>query len=190
MKTIHKLLLCAALLSAGPLPAADSGDDVYKEDAISPYIDTLPDEVSEPEEQKLVIPPYPRQQDLIEIDVGRYGYPYRVFVDAASLSVGKDRIVRYTAVLRSRSGVDNVSFEGIRCPRHQFKRYAYGSGGRFYPRSNADWERIHQIRQDIYRKVLADEYFCPLPAGDQVQQILGKLRRSGSARDSFAGDEE
>jgi hypothetical protein len=190
MKIPASLLLCALLLQAGPLPAADSDDDVYKEDAIRSYIDTLPEEVAEPEEEKMAIPPYPREQDLVEVDVGRYGYPYRLFVDAASVSVGKDRIIRYTALLRSKSGVDNVSYEGIRCPRHQFKRFAYGSGGRFYPASSSDWKRIHQTRQDIYRKVLADEFFCPLPGGDQAAQIVARLRRSGTAPGAFPGEGE
>lgn len=191
MKLIPRLLLCVLLLPAGPSLAIDSDDDVYKEDAIRSYVDTLPEEIAEPEEEKLAIPPYPREENLIEVDVGRYGYPYRVFVDAASLSVGKDRVVRYTTVLRSPSGVDNVSYEGIRCPRSQFKRYAYGSGGEFYPATRTDeWKRIHQTRQDLHRKLLADEYFCPLPAGDQVAQILARLRRSASASDSFSRGEQ
>lgn len=187
MKFPARLLLCALLLQAGPSSAADSDDDVYKEDAIRSYVDTL-EEAAEPEEQKLVIPPYPREKDLLEVDIDRYGYPYRLFIDAASLSVGDDRIVRYTALLRSKTGVDNVSYEGIRCPRHEYKRYAYGSGGKFYPATAGDWTRIHQTRQDLYREVLANSYFCPLPTGDQTAVIIARLKRSGSLSDSFGTD--
>jgi CNP1-like family len=189
MKSISKLLLCALLLSsAGPLPAAGSDDDVYKEDAIKPFLDRLPEEVPQPEEEPVVIPPYPLEKNLVKMDIDRYGYAYQAYVDTASLSVGKDRVVRYTVVLRSPAGVDNVSYEGLRCTRNEFKRYAYGSGGRFYPVTNPDWQRIHQVRQDIYRKVLADEYLCPIPGGNQVAQILARFERS--TRDRFPGDRE
>lgn len=187
MKFFSSLLLCALLLAAGPSPAADSDDDVYKEDAIRPYIDRMPTEDETPKEQKLVIPPWPQEKNLVEIDIGRYGFNYRLLVDTASVSVGDDRIVRYTAVLRSKSGVDNVSFEGIRCPRYQFKRYAYGSDGKFYTVGASDWTRIHQTRQDIYRRLLADEYFCPLPSGDPAAVIVDKLKRS--ARDVYPEQE-
>jgi len=186
MKSISWLLLCTLLLATGPSPAADYDDDVYKEDAIKPYIEALP-EAKAPKEQELVIPPWPEEKHLVEIDIGRYGYAYRLLIDTASVSVGADRIVRYTAVLRSKSGVDNVSYEGIRCVQYQFKRYAYGSGGTFYPVSGGDWKRIHQTRQDIYRKLLADEFFCPLPGGDQAKVIVSKIKRS--ARDSYPEQE-
>lgn len=186
MKSISGLLLCALLLSAGSAPAADSDDDVYKEDAIRHYIDNLP-EKAEPKEQKLVIPPWPQEKNLVEIDIGRYGYSFRLLVDTASISVGEDGVVRFTAVLRSNSGVDNVSYEGIRCARQQYKRYAYGSGGTFYPVGAADWKRIHQTRQDIYRQVLADGFFCPVPSGDAAATIVRKL--NVAAHDTYPEQE-
>lgn len=178
MNFISVLLLCLSLLSVSPLRAADNDDDVYQEDAIKPFLDTLPEAGDEEKEQPLVLPPYPHEENLIEVDSARYGFPYRLFVDSASLSVGEDRVVRYTAVLRSDSGVDNVSFEGIRCVRRQFKRYAYGSVGQFYPLANNDWQYIRQTRQDIFRKLLADDYFCPLPVGDQAAELVKRLKHS------------
>jgi hypothetical protein len=191
MKPAIRILFCALLLSAGPLPAAvDSDDDVYKEDAIRPYVDQQSEETKDAEDLPLVIPPYPSPENLLEVDISRYGYPYRLFVDAGSVTVGDDRIVRYTAVLRSPSGVDNVSYEGVRCSGSRYKRYAYGSGGKFYPATGSQWKRIHQTRQDAHRKVLVDEYFCPLPGGDQAAQIVARLRRSGSTNDSFSRGEQ
>jgi hypothetical protein len=189
MKASAKLFLCAALLCAPARAADDPVGDVYKEEAIQPYIDRLPDEPEAGAERPVEIPAYPREQDLVEVEVGKHGYNYRVFVDSSSLSAGDDQIL-YTAVLRSPSGVDNVSYEGIRCARHQFRRYAYGSGGRLHPLSNGGWQRIHRNRQNVYRNVLADEYFCPLPSGDAVAQIRARLERSGGGRDSFSAGEE
>ena len=183
-------LLVFLLLSPGLVSGASDDDDVYKEDAIKHHI-YKPPPGSEWKEQGLVVPPYPSDDNLISIDVGQYDFPYKVFVDSASLSVGKDRVVRYTVVLRSKSGVDNVSFEGIRCNRNQYKRYAYGTNGQFYPLPVNDWAFIRRQRQDIYRTVLYNEFFCPLPTGDAVAVIRSKLKSSGNDdRYIFSGDKE
>ncbi len=178
MKFLKLLLLTAALSAAAQAHAANGDDDVYEEDALQHSLDNAPDETAQKEkEQALVLPPYPKDENLLEVDVARYDFPYRLYIDTASLSVGEDRIVRYTAVLRSQSGVDNISFEGMRCPSHEFKRYAYASGGRFHTIEGAQWQRMRKTRQDYFRRVLADDYFCPLPGADQVAGIIRKLRR-------------
>lgn len=189
MKRTAVFAIFMVLLSAWPLWAHSEDDDIYGEDAIQRYKDRMPDK-PEWREQGLVIPPWPRDADLIGIDIERPDFPYRVFVDGASLSVGKDDgVVRFTAVLRSRSGVDNVSFEGIRCTRHQYRRYAYGSGGKFHEIPHSAWKWLSHSRQDIYRNVLADRYLCPVPTGDPVPQLLGKLKK-GDDRYIFQGDLE
>ncbi len=188
MKYLRLLLLLIPLLAAAQARAADGDDDIYQEDALKPLLDKLPSEKDqEKKEQALVLPPYPSEKNLLEVDVARFDFPYRLFIDSASLSVGDDRIVRYTAVLRSQSGVDNISFEGIRCPSHEFKRYAYASGGRFHVLGGAQWQRIHSTRQDYFRRVLADDYLCPLPGADQVAGIIHKLKRktSGLSQDDL-----
>jgi hypothetical protein len=103
-----------------------------------------------------------------------------LLVDTGSMSVGEDRVVRYTVVLRSGAGVDNISFEGLLCSRNQYKRYAYGSGGAFHPLANTDWQRIRHNRQDVYRRVLED-YLCPLPGGDPVPQLVKRLKHRDAA---------
>jgi hypothetical protein len=131
---------------------------------------------SEWEEDALVMPPYPPADNLIEVDLSLPEFPFTLFIDPQSLSVGKDRVIRYTAVLRSRNGVENVSYEGILCRHSKVKRYAYGSGGRFRPVRNGDWRFIRKDGQDRFRTELVDDYFCPLPLGDTERQILDKLK--------------
>jgi len=188
MRKITAFMVCVLLLSAGSLRAAFGDDDVYGEDAIKAYKDRLPDEPKW-KEQGLVMPPYPQEDNLIEVDIERYDYPYRVFVDSGSLSVGEDRVVRYTVVLRSKSGVDNVSFEGVRCTSHQYKRYAYGSAGKFHAVPGAEWKYLRRDRQDVYHNVLANDYLCPVPAGDPVPQLITKLK-GNIDRFIFQGDLE
>ena len=131
---------------------------------------------SEWKEDALVIPPYPLADDLIEVDLSLPEFPFTLFIDAKSLSIGKDRVIRYTAVLRSRNGVENVSYEGIRCKHSKVQRYAYGSGGQFHPVRNRDWRFIRKDGQDRFRTELVDYYLCPLPIGDTERQILDKLK--------------
>lgn len=54
---------------------------------------------------------------------------FRFFVDAATLSVSDDGIVRYVLVARSPGGVDNVSLEGMRCATSEVRIYALGRDG-------------------------------------------------------------
>lgn len=134
---------------------------------------------SEWKELDITLPAYPQEDALVAVGMGRTNYPYTVFVDPDSLSIGKDQVVRFTVVLRSRSGVDNVSYEGIMCNRRKVKRYAYGSNNQLRPITGADWAFIRRNRQDLYRMVLADHYFCPLPPGDTVGVIRGRLEARG-----------
>lgn len=178
MKRFSLLLICTALVATGPLWAA--GVDDTGNDEVNPLLKYQPTPGSEWAEQGLVIPPYPREEGLVEVPVGRFDYPYTLLVDTGSISVGEDKVVRYTVVLRSSAGVDNISFEGLLCNRNRYKRYAYGSGGVFYPMANADWQRIRHNRQDVYRRVLAEDYFCPLPGVDPVPQLVNRLKHRGA----------
>lgn len=133
---------------------------------------------SEWREDTLALPDFPRPKALVELELARGELPFSVFVDTDSVSVGDDYIVRYTVVLRSARGAENVSYEGIRCTQRQFKRYAYGSGGRLQPSARPEWRYIRSTRQDAYRRELADHYFCPLPSGNTRAEIVKKLKRS------------
>jgi hypothetical protein len=180
------LVVGVSLLLAGSVLA--SNDDVYNDEALG-NLKYIPPPGSEWKEQDLVIPPYPREDGLVKIDIDRHDFPYTLFVDSNSVSVGRDDIIRYTAILRSKSGVDNISFEGLMCIRHQYKRYAYASGGQFYPVPNAQWRFLKKQRQDLYRNILADDYFCPMPSGDPVPQLIDRLKGRGGASHLLPGDE-
>src|SRR5205823_1385222 len=85
-------------------------------------------------------PPYTRPADLIEFYVSPTA-EFKYFVDASSLSVGADRIVRFTLVARSPSGVDNVSYEGMRCPREN-RLYAVARAGGSWSSRDSDWREF------------------------------------------------
>jgi len=86
----------------------------------------------------------------------------RFYVDAQSIAVGADGVVRYTLVIRSPSGAENVSFEGIRCETFEQKIYAYGRrDGTWSPVKTAEWRPIDNNEIDHRHIVLARDYFCP-----------------------------
>jgi len=166
------VVFCAMLCLATPNAAFAGIEDLDGEQDF----DRGKDPGSEWKEGEVVMPPYPQADDLIEVDLSLPDFPFTLFIDRPSLSVGKDRVIRYTAVLRSGNGVENVSYEGIRCKHSQVQRYAYGSRGQFHPVRNRDWRFIRKDGQDRFRTELADHYFCPLPIGDTERQILNKLK--------------
>jgi hypothetical protein len=147
-------------------------DDVYGESALPRF--ESPDAVSE---QALVLPSYPRSDALLQIEVNSKDSSFSYWIDPASISVSDDRIVRYTMLMRSRTGVENVVYEGLRCDKRQYRRYAYGSDGVFQPVTGSDWKFVRKIPRDRYRAFLLDNYFCPLPRDDYANKLREKLRR-------------
>jgi len=107
------------------------------------------------------LPPYPKEGDLVEFQVDTPGKGLRYYVDGEHLSVGEDNVVRYTLVIKSRTGASNVSFEGMRCNHWDFKTYAFGGGrGKLSPLENPDWEPIRTGGQYRHHMDLHEFYFC------------------------------
>ena len=125
-------------------------------------------------EETLVLPPYPRDERLIEFFVTATS-EFRFFVDPAAVRPGSDGVVRYTLVARSSAGAENVSYEGLRCASADVRIYALGRE-RGWVSSKADWRPI----RTQWHIVLYREYFCPqkepiASAGEGIEA----LRRGG-----------
>ncbi|MFQ5642184.1 MAG: CNP1-like family protein [Thiogranum sp.] len=178
-----RLLCCfAGLTVSGIVLAVDVGDDddLYNEGFNPGYVG---EDKPELKEDTVHFPSWPSASDLIEVDLALPGFPYTLLVDEKSLSVGADRVVRYTAILRSAAGVDNVSYEGISCNRGEVRRYAYGSRGQFRPVRTTEWRYVRKQGQDRYRDALIENYFCPLPGGDRDEmkaRIVAGLKAGNS----------
>jgi len=106
------------------------------------------------------IPAYPAAENLLRFDGGG-GSPHRFFIDARSLSLGEDEVVRYTLFVRTAGGAINVSFEGIRCGERQLKVYALGHvDGKWARARNPQWRRIEYRERNNHHGVLVQQYFC------------------------------
>ena len=128
------------------------------------------------EEQKAALPPYPRPGNLIKVYVGG-ATSFEFFVDAASVSVGEDGVVRYALVARSPSGATNTSYEGIRCSSRERKLYAFGrDDGTWSQARSAQWSPITGIQANLQQATLADDFFClrdrPVRSAEQAVRAL------------------
>ena len=132
------------------------------------------------EEQKTQLPPYPVTENLVRIYVSA-ATSFEFLVDAASVSVDKDEVIRYTLIARSPSGVLNVSFEGMRCNTRERKLYAFGRADKTWMQArNAAWVRIRDIGVNRQHAALADDFFCPErnPVRSTAEAV-GGLKRGG-----------
>jgi hypothetical protein len=147
--TLRLLLAGCALVPA--VTAAQPRYDLEEEEANKkPWI-----------ELEVKLPPYPRSANIIAFDVSAAS-SNRFYIDPESISVGSDGVVRYTVVIRSAGGAENISYEGIRCETREQKYYAFGRRDGTWANARAgEWRYIES--KDINRQhgVLYLEYFCP-----------------------------
>ena len=113
------------------------------------------------EEQKQLLPGFPKDVNLKQIDVGPVT-SFRFYVDTESVNVGTDGVVRFALVARSDGGANNVSFEGIRCDTQERKIYSVGrSDGSWVAARNPSWIPMDRQFVNPVHTVLYEDYFCP-----------------------------
>jgi hypothetical protein len=88
-------------------------------------------------------------------------------------------VVRYTLVARSPGGVDNVSYEGMRCTTNSYRVYATGNDGR-WTRKETEWREMEPKYINRWHLELRTNFFCPvrLPINSTAEG-LDALRRGG-----------
>ena len=105
------------------------------------------------------LPAFPQPADLVEFNIGA-ATSFRFYIDAKSLSVSDDGVVRYTLVARSTSGAESVSYEGMRCSSGTYKVYAYGRRDGGWTERQSDWRPI-EPKSVSWHQSLRREFFCP-----------------------------
>jgi hypothetical protein len=105
------------------------------------------------------LPPYPREENLIQFERAASGH--RFFVDAPSISIGEDGVVRYTLVVKAAGGATNVTFEGMRCETREQKYYAIGHADGTWSRArDPRWRRIKLQELNRHYVLLYADYLC------------------------------
>jgi hypothetical protein len=108
------------------------------------------------------LPPYPETENLLQFDAGPVSTNLH-YVDALSITVGEDGVVRYTLVIKSSQGGMNVSYEGIRCQTAEKRTYAYGRNDHTWTRAGRSrWSDLETLNQNYAQRALYRYFFCPL----------------------------
>jgi hypothetical protein len=125
------------------------------------------------------LPAYPKAGNLLPFDAGPASNNLH-YIDAPSIVVGEDFIVRYTRVIKSPEGAMNISYEGMRCATDGVREnarmkililkfqvtekrlYAIGRDDRTWVRARVSkWEEVEDISQHYAQRALSRYFFCP-----------------------------
>jgi hypothetical protein len=171
-------LICAAgaLLAACSTAPTPSSPAANKDGSAFTY---LLDRKSNWTENKVAtLPSLPIEADLLPFDVSQ-NTPLNFSVDAKSVDVGSDGVIRYTVVVTSPSGARNVNYEGIRCDTYEWRQYAaLNADHDGWDRSVATaWRRIENGNLNAYQAALYQDYFCDskVPAAP-AKTIVNNIR--------------
>jgi CNP1-like family len=132
---------------------------------------------------ELEVPPpaYPAAGALTRFPIDNFRQT--VLIDAETILVGDDGIVRFVLVLRSPSGAETVSFEGIRCNSMEQKVYALGrqagTGGTWVAARTSQWRPIGTRGTDPLRAELWRDVLCNGALPESRKAMLEYLRRGG-----------
>jgi len=129
------------------------------------------------------LPPYPKAGDLFAFEVSS-STSNRYFLDFPSVSADADGVVRYTVVIRSPTGAETVSYEGMRCENGERKLYAFGradgkGGGEWSRNRYAKWEAIKSRQQTGYHRELFFHYLCTVDGAVNLQEIRRLIKAGG-----------
>lgn len=113
------------------------------------------------EEIEAQIPAFPVAENLVSFFVSATT-DNTFMVDRESIAVGSDGVLRYTLVVRSASGAQNVSYEGLRCSSGERRLYAFGRSDKTWSKARSNqWVRIQESTLNRHHAALYFEYFCP-----------------------------
>lgn len=156
-KRVHGVFLGLCIVLAQNLYAQPNPDMIPSENEFL----SSPDKKKWSEIDQIALPQAPRDADLVRLDSELVEGRYEYFIDRASISLGADKVLRYTVVLESKTGVRNIFYEGIRCATSEFRTYAYATQtGEFRPLTSKSWQKLKTTGPYNYRRLLAERYVC------------------------------
>lgn len=160
-KTFLLLIICVLVLFYYDHAQADMWDKLQEHEG--DYNEAVED--YKWQEGETFLPDLPVESDLLAIDSPPTHRHFQFFLDGKNLKIGEDGVVRYTLVIRSNNGAENLFYEGLRCSTSQIKTFAYGgfdktNQKRFMERPDAKWQYTTTSGAKAYSRMLANNYFC------------------------------
>ena len=164
---LRRVALACSLLAACAGALAQSFDEDFDDEA-KPW-----------QEVAVQLPPTPQDQNLSEFYLSPNA-TMKAYVDTASVSIGADKVVRYTVVTRTEGGAVNVMYEGMRCETWEKKTYAFGHPDGKWSRSRRDkWQPIRDIGANRIDGALFRDYFCDgkmIADNENLKSIVQRLK--------------
>ncbi len=122
------------------------------------------DEEEKPwQELAVELPAFPKQENLREFYVSAVA-TNKYLVDASTLTVGTDGVVRYVLVVQTSGGATNTSFEGMHCKERRWRHFATGRSDGTWMESRATgggWRPIENKPVNRHHAALSRDLFCP-----------------------------
>lgn len=137
-----------------------------------------------PENRDINLPATSLPEEWLSFKVRNLGV-HRFAIDPNSVTQGSDGIVRYSLLVRTAGGVDNITYEGIRCATKSWKLYALGrDNGEWSRVQDPSWRPITLASLNAVRFSLSKDYVC---VGDGVRSydakaIAARIRASNEGR--------
>jgi CNP1-like family len=165
MRAWAVLMLMLPLAAAAQTPGFDDGHSDRASRAETP----------------VKLPSYPKPENYLPFQVNAI-MPFAFFVDAKSISVTADGVVRYSLIAKSSDGALNISYEGMRCSDGQFRVYAFGRSDKtWFKVRDPKWEVIRKNPRNAQRAVLYDYFFCPVIGNiTTAEQGVRALKNGGN----------
>ena len=169
MRISFSILLCMTL----SLPIVS-----FAQRPINQHPVVVPEEEEKAEwvEESITPPSYPNDADLLPVAMAATSNEF--FVDRQSVSLGADKVVRYTMLIRSNAGAVSVTHEGIRCETREKKLYYLGRKDGTWGTARAPkWSLISDSGAVTYQKILMNDFFCPKKSRVRsVDEAINALR--------------
>ena len=167
LRGLRQAVLACSLLAVCAGALAQSFDEEF-DDEEKPW-----------QEIAVQLPPTPQQQNLAEFYLSPNA-TMKAYVDLNSVSIGTDKVVRYTVLTKTEGGAVNVMYEGMRCETWEKKTYAFGHPDGKWSRSRRDkWQPIRDIGANRIDAALFRDYFCDgkmIADNENLKSIVNRLK--------------
>jgi hypothetical protein len=131
-------------------------------------------------ETEVPAPPAFDLKRLVQVDISVQSQ-LKWGVDPATVKITPDGIIRYVVVAQSASGVVNAMYEGIRCNKAEFRRYArHNADSGWVKSTSSDWTPLRQSGTSRHPETLAKQGICDGAAPpSSVDEAMRRLRAGG-----------
>jgi len=141
------------------------------------HAQTRLDEVPSWVESETLLPTVLRTTGLIPVETP--GSDLRFGIDPASVTVGKDQVIRYVVVATSASGAINAMQEGVRCDTREVKTYArFHKDSGWRPVEGAAWRPLSSgVAATRHSAIIARGGLCGINEDTGMPRDVTKVLR-------------